>query len=107
MRYLIYAIIILAIFCSCEEEVPIDVSGVESKPVLSSLFFEGENINVKLSQTAIIGQDDQPPAITNATVDLFVNNSFVEQRSHTGNGEYSSELKTRSGNTYEVQVQSG
>ncbi len=107
MKYLLCIILLFAIFHACEEEVPIDVSGVESKPVLSGLFFQGENLNVKLSQTAIIGQDDEPPAITNATVNLFVNNSFVEQLSHSGNGEYSSELKTQSGNTYEVQVQSG
>ncbi len=107
MKYFIYIIIFLATLHSCEEEVPIDVSGVESKPVLSSLFFAGDSFKVNLSKTAVIGQDDAPEMITGATVDLFVNNNFAEQLNNIGNGEYRSELETQPGNTYELQVQAG
>lgn len=91
---------------SCEKEIPIEVGDVEPKPVLNGLFTNGDTINVSLSNSAVVGSDDEPGPVENAIVELSTGTGFTEQLTETEPGIYQSDITAQANRNYTIEVQS-
>lgn len=73
-------IIVLGILHSCEEPLDLDdLPQLEPKLVVISNFSEGQTIIVSVAKSQVIGEVEPDEYLTNAEVDLFWGNTFLER----------------------------
>lgn len=77
---LFIGLLILGMLYSCEEPLDLeDLPNLEPKLVVISNFAEGQSIIVTVGKSRLIGEYGTDEYLTNAEVDLFWNNNFLER----------------------------
>ncbi len=101
----LFYFLMLSILLSCETEIPFN--GTETDPVLvvNCLACTDSVIQATVSASRFfLSNDNEFPAITNATVALYVNGVFTENLTHTGLGAYRSNFIPAEGDVIRLNV---
>ncbi len=94
---------ILVTIISCRELVSDEFSDFETKPVVNSLLIADSTLKVHLSYTGDI-DSNKLEFVTNAEIELFVNDDYVEKLDYCNNGTYCSSFAITPGNTYQCRI---
>lgn len=85
----IYALALVVLFSACEEKIDLDLSTEGQKPVVEGrVTTETDSSYIQLSFTAPYNSNQAPPAITNATVEVTMDNEPPVLFNHVGKGVY-------------------
>ena len=106
MKYYILLITLLLTIMSCEKEVKIDQKEYPPKIVLNSIITPNSSeIIVELSESRDMLYDkyDFPP-ISNATIKLFDNNTYIDTLTEVSDGIYSISHSVLPTHTYKLEV---
>ncbi len=85
-KYFIIIVIITA-FCSCEQEVPIDINEIEPVLVVNSLFTDNKEFIVTVEKSCFM-YDTNSTFLNNAVVKLYENEVFIKQLQLLDSGKY-------------------
>jgi hypothetical protein len=97
-------ILFIFLLCSCRDLVEHQPESIEPTPVLNSLLQAGSPIAAHVSLTQMM--DSKPlKGINNATVELFVDEEFVELLHHEEDGWFFSSLIAEPGKSYSFRLQ--
>ncbi|MCF8360903.1 MAG: DUF4249 domain-containing protein [Prolixibacteraceae bacterium] len=100
---LLLATLLLIFTNSCNDLVQDEFPDYPASPTVNSILVEGEPVELHLSRAG--GLDSLSlPAINNAAVELWVDDSFSETMEHAGNGVYVSNEIARPLKTYTCKV---
>jgi len=89
LRNSIYIISLALLFSACEDKIDLDLSSEGQKPVVEGrVTTETDSSYIKLSFTAPYNSNQEPPVITNATVEVTMDNGPAVLFNHVGNGIY-------------------
>ncbi len=102
MKRIIFILTILCLF-SCYEEIPFDYENTEPKLVLYGALTQDSIIRVEVNSSQII-DDTSSCHITDATVNLYINNEFAEKLTHDSAGIYISTTIAELSKTYKIEV---
>ncbi|MGF7140850.1 DUF4249 domain-containing protein [Roseimarinus sediminis] len=105
MRILRYLNILCCILIatSCRETIPETYSDFKSLPVVNAILIEGDTLSINISLADQLG-DKSLEYIENASVELFINDQFVEDLSYSDEGNYISTTLIKSGDKYRCEV---
>lgn len=85
----IYALALVVLFSACEEKIDLDLSTEGQKPVVEGrVTTETDSSYIRLTFTAPYNSNQAPPPITNATVEVTMDNDPPVLFNHVGNGMY-------------------
>lgn len=85
----IYALALVVLFSACEEKIDLDLSFAGQKPVVEGrVVTETDSSFIKLTYTAPYNSNQDPQGITNATVEVAMDNKPPVLFNHVGKGIY-------------------
>jgi len=102
-RISIFMFLILHVLSSCRELVQDEFEPYGPKPVVNSIIQNDSLIKVHVSMARELG-DNPLVEITNATVELFEDDQFIEKLSYREKGVYVSETSAQSNVAYHIRV---
>lgn len=98
-----FLIIIILFLVACERETEIDIPKSESKIAVSCFLIPQKNIDIYICQSIHIYDTKEIP-ITNATVELFEENTKIQTIPHHENGFYRTDIQPTIGKNYAVEI---
>jgi len=102
---ILYILLIFGSLLSCETEIEFNGKVTEPVLVVNALACTDSIIHAKVSLSRFfLDQEDDSPAVTDATVALYVNGTFRENLVHFKKGEYLSTYVTVQGDVIKLNV---
>lgn len=100
---MVYYIFCFLLLSSCNKEIEIDMPETEPRLVLNCLIEAGQPLLVHLSQTTPVTTDTLP-YISKGSIEILVNEDYIETLSYIDNGLYKSDHIAQAGNTYTIKA---
>jgi hypothetical protein len=94
---------LMAILVSCRTKLDWNPPEFEQKPVVSGVIKAGNPITIKVS-LAVTLNSKPTPEVSNALVQIFIDNIFSETLKYIGDGLYQSELVAQEDHVYRCEV---
>jgi hypothetical protein len=88
----------------CESIVQVDLPGHTPRLVVNGIFANDSDWYINLSQSVDVLGNEEPRAVNNARMEIWLNNAPITTLSLVGDGVYSSGARPRAGLTYELRV---
>lgn len=105
MKRLLPLFCLMALLAACEKDIEFDGAVTEPMLVLNAVVLPDTTLAVQVTKSRFfLSSQDTFTTIKNATVALFVNGTFLENCSHTGNGLYTSNYRMAEGDHIRLTV---
>ena len=102
---ILYILLVFGTLLSCETEIQFNGKVTEQVLVVNALACTDSIIHAKVSLSRFfLDQEDDSPAVTDATIALYVNGTFRENLVHFDKGEYLSTYVTVQGDVIKLNV---
>ncbi len=103
-KIIFYVCISLFLFSSCEKIIDFDGEIKEPKLVLNGMMINNEILTIHLSHSLSVIDQSEIQNVTNASVLIFQNGSFLDSLHHISDGYYKSTVSIQAGNSYSIKA---